>query len=348
MKLSDQIHDYVNAAFTGLWIQTHEPDEAEREIVQHARQQQLEGRRLGRGQRPAPAGQPPEPAETRWRRRSAGRPAVTAGHWPTPTARALLLLHNFHRFLDNPEVIQTTFAQLVAGKQQRTFVVVLAPVVQIPVELEKLFVVLEHALPDREQLERIARELTSDEPGDLPKGDDLDARPRRRGRPDPLRGRGRLRPVAGPAQRHPARGDLGAEGPDAQEDQPADAAPGRRAFADLGGLDNLKDFCRRALRLGPAGQAPRRPAAGRAGHAARAHFCKALGNETGRPTLILDIGALMGAPGRPDREQTSARPCGSSTRWRPACASSTSSRRRWPASAAPATAASPPGCSARC
>src|SRR5262249_47342987 len=41
------------------------------------------------------------------------------------------------------------------------------------VELEKLFVVLEHALPDREQLHRIARELTSDSPDDLPQGDDL-------------------------------------------------------------------------------------------------------------------------------------------------------------------------------
>ena len=32
--LSDQIKDYVNAAFNGLWVQTHEPDEAEREIQQ--------------------------------------------------------------------------------------------------------------------------------------------------------------------------------------------------------------------------------------------------------------------------------------------------------------------------
>ena len=36
MKLTDQITDYVHAAFTGLWVQTHEPDEAERELVQHA------------------------------------------------------------------------------------------------------------------------------------------------------------------------------------------------------------------------------------------------------------------------------------------------------------------------
>lgn len=37
MKLCDQLTDYVNAAFTGLWVQSHEPDEAEREIVQHAK-----------------------------------------------------------------------------------------------------------------------------------------------------------------------------------------------------------------------------------------------------------------------------------------------------------------------
>ena len=38
MKLTDQITDFVNAAFTGLWVQTSEADEAEREIIQHARQ----------------------------------------------------------------------------------------------------------------------------------------------------------------------------------------------------------------------------------------------------------------------------------------------------------------------
>ncbi len=40
MPLSDQLNDYINAAFTGLWVQTHEPDEAEREILQQARNQQ--------------------------------------------------------------------------------------------------------------------------------------------------------------------------------------------------------------------------------------------------------------------------------------------------------------------
>src|SRR3546814_498541 len=37
--LIQQLTDYVNAAFSGLCIQSFEPDEAEREIVQHAKQQ---------------------------------------------------------------------------------------------------------------------------------------------------------------------------------------------------------------------------------------------------------------------------------------------------------------------
>jgi len=40
MPLAEQLRDYINAAFTGLWVQTQEPDEAEREILQHARGQQ--------------------------------------------------------------------------------------------------------------------------------------------------------------------------------------------------------------------------------------------------------------------------------------------------------------------
>ena len=42
MKLTEQITDYIHAAFSGLWIQSFEPDEAEREIVQHAFQKELE------------------------------------------------------------------------------------------------------------------------------------------------------------------------------------------------------------------------------------------------------------------------------------------------------------------
>ena len=39
MSLTEQLTDYVHAAFSGLWVLTQEPDEAEREIAQLARAQ---------------------------------------------------------------------------------------------------------------------------------------------------------------------------------------------------------------------------------------------------------------------------------------------------------------------
>jgi hypothetical protein len=173
MTLTEQLTDYVNACFTGIYVQTFEPDEAEREMVQHAKQQNwkvavwdlAQGLRL-----------PSSPGAVRSDPGS-GDPLAVLRALPglaEPNGTALLLLHNFHRYLPTAEVMQTTFTALLSGKQQRTFLVVLSPVVQIPLELEKLFVVLHHELPRREQLERIARELTSDSPADLPGGEALD------------------------------------------------------------------------------------------------------------------------------------------------------------------------------
>src|SRR4029079_6096371 len=87
---------------------------------------------------------------------------------------SILVLVNFHRFLNSVEVVQALDSQIHAGKQARTFVVILAPVVQIPVELEKQLCLVDHALPDRDQLEGIARSLAT-EPGELSEGDGLDA-----------------------------------------------------------------------------------------------------------------------------------------------------------------------------
>src|ERR1700730_15311823 len=102
MKLTDQLIDYINAAFTGLWVQTHEPDEAEREIARHARQKKWKlavwdvagGVRLPFAEsRPA--------AEV-----GGGDPLAVLRSLPAladEKGTALLVLHNFHRFLSSPE-----------------------------------------------------------------------------------------------------------------------------------------------------------------------------------------------------------------------------------------------------
>ena len=73
---------------------------------------------------------------------------------------------------------------------------------------------------------------------------------------------------------------------------------GSESFADLGGLDALKSFCTRAMRRQGEANPLKRPRGvlllGVPG-TGKSQFCKALGNETGRPTLTLDIGSLMGS-----------------------------------------------------
>jgi hypothetical protein len=289
MTLTEHLTDYVHAAFSGLWVLTSEPDEAERAIAQLTRQRdwQLAVWDVAQGLRRAGSSGPPPPD-------AACDPLAALRALPAlaqPGGTALLLLHNFHRVLNSPEVVQATFAQLVAGKQQRTFLVVLAPVVQIPVELEKLFVVIEHELPDRTQLEAIARELTSDRPEDLPSGDELQ----------------RVLDAACGLTRYEAEGAFAlsltrhdALRPEAVWELKTQALRkdgllalhrGGERFDALGGLGALKDFCQKALRPGGAVK-PRGVLLLGVPGTGKSQFAKCLGTEAGRPTLLLDLGAL--------------------------------------------------------
>jgi hypothetical protein len=289
MTLSATLREYIAAAFPGLWIQTSEPDEAAREIALLARDQKWslaswdidQGLKVGQES----ASDTTDPI--------AALGALLA--LAQPESSALLVLSNFHRFLQSPEVVQRLANLLLAGKTKRCFVLVLSPVVQIPVELERQFVVLEHALPDRDQLLKLAQGVCT-EPGDLPGGPALEA----------------LLDAAAGLTRYEAEGAYSLSlvrhhklVPQSIWDLKTASLKksglltlhrGGESFADLGGLEALKAFCSRALAprkgrkaaprgvllLGPAGSG-------------KSCFAKALGNQTGRPTLILDVGALMGS-----------------------------------------------------
>src|SRR4051794_34616779 len=173
MTLAGRLWELVRAAFSGIYVHSFEHQAAIQEIAGLCRHEgwSLATWDIDRGL--ALAGMSTDAATAA----QAADPlaAIRAlGALATAEGTAILVLRNFHRFLNSVEVMQALDTAIVAGKQLRAFVVILAPVVNIPVELEKLFVVVEHDLPGRDQLEVIARGIAT-EPGELPEGDGLAA-----------------------------------------------------------------------------------------------------------------------------------------------------------------------------
>ncbi|NLX96905.1 MAG: AAA family ATPase, partial [Rhodopirellula sp.] len=170
MPLADRLTEYIAACFTGLWIESHEHEDALRELARmcHDEHWQLATWNVERGLRIPGAAQSEDGGGTD---PLAAIRSINA--LATPEGSTLLILENFHRFLGSPEMIQALAQQITQGKQNRTFLVVLSPIVQIPTELEKLFVVVEHDLPGRQQLEEIARSIATEE-GELPDADEME------------------------------------------------------------------------------------------------------------------------------------------------------------------------------
>lgn len=171
MTLTERLRELVRAAFSGLWVHSFEHDDALAEIASLCRRQDwtLASWDIDRGL--SVAGQAPDAGAIP----GAADPLAairSLDALATPDGTALLVLRNFHRFLTSVEIVQALDRQIVTGKQARTFVVILAPVVLIPVELERQFVVIDHDLPGRDQLAAIARAIAT-EAGELPEGEAL-------------------------------------------------------------------------------------------------------------------------------------------------------------------------------
>lgn len=295
MPLSEQLAGYVRACFTGIWIQSHEHEDALRDIARlcHDENWRLATWDIDRGLRLP--GQATEAAGA-----SGGDPlaAIRAlNSLAGEDTSALLVLPNFHRLLQSAEVVQALAHQIVAGKQNRTFLVVLSPVVQVPVELEKLFVVLDHDLPSREQLEQIARGIASGK-DELPNGSELQT----------------VLDAAAGLTRYEAEGAFSLsvarhnrvtsetlwelKSQTLKKSGLLQLHRGGANFDSLGGLKALKAFCKRSL-LQPGRSNPLKcprgvlllgvPGVGKSA------FAKSLSAETGRPTLLLDVGALFGS-----------------------------------------------------
>ncbi|MFM8703801.1 MAG: AAA family ATPase [Planctomycetia bacterium] len=294
--LSSRLRELVQAAFSAIWITTHEPTEATRDLTSLCR---TEGWRLGVWDCDRGMAFPLEPIQI---------PGVTDAQDPLAVIRSLpqvangsgttlVVFESLHRFLGATEIIQALARQVHAGKNNRCFVVVLAPVVQIPAELDKLFTVVDHELPGRAQLEEIARGVATQD-GELPEGDELarvieaaaglTASEAENAFSLALVRHGKLEPET--------LWELKSQ--QLKKSGLVSLHRGEESFDQLGGLENLKAFCLRAMRRQSEGAVSNRPRGVlllSPPGCGKSQFAKALGNETGRPTVVLDVGALLGS-----------------------------------------------------
>ncbi|TWU59937.1 ATP-dependent zinc metalloprotease FtsH 4 [Rubripirellula tenax] len=293
MKLTQRMNELIRACFAGIWIESHEHLDAIAELSSMCRDEdwRLAVWDIDQGLRhPNGSAIDVEVADPL----AAVRAVSSMASDDTPS---LLVLPNFHRFIGSAEIVQAISRAVNEGKQHRTFVVILSPVIQVPVELEKLFIVIEHPMPDREQLSQIAAGIAT-EANEMPEGRELD---------DVL-------DAAAGLSRYEAEGAFslslvrdGRLTPDSIWELKTQAVKksgllslhrGGQNFGAIGGLDTLKAFTRRALvHRGRSGTQPRPrgvmllspPGCG------KSEFCKCVGVEVGRPVLILDVGSLMGS-----------------------------------------------------
>ena len=293
MSLAERLEEYVQACFTGLWIESHEHEDALAEIARLCHRQNWSlatwdvsaGLNVA-GQDADQAGAPDPLAAIR---------ALSA--LASPDGTALLVLVNFHRFLASAEIVQALARQIHQGKQNRTFVVVLSPVIQIPTELENLFLVVEHELPDREQLLQIARGIAVEE-GELPEEKELERVLEAASGLTRFEAEGAFSLSIVRHQRLAAETIWQVKAQQLKKSGLVSLHRGSERFSELGGMEALKTFCLRAMRRQGSADPLRRPRGIlllSAPGCGKSQVAKALGNETGRPTLVLDIGALLGS-----------------------------------------------------
>lgn len=201
----------------------------------------------------------------------------------------VLFLWNFHKFLNSIEVIQAIQNGMNEWKSGGKTLIVLAPQIQIPVELDRIFTVIEFDLPDREALRSILSDVVESV--------------------------GKTPPEHAEALLDAATGLTTFEAENAFALCAIDPKPfscsvvsaqkaqmvmknasleifhatGR--FDTLGGLDRLKEF---ALKIAGSPLARGLLLLGVPG-CGKSHFAKVLGGELGIPTLSLDFGRLFGS-----------------------------------------------------
>ncbi len=279
--ITETLGDYILAGFSGLYVLSHEGEYLENLVRGLCVKEGYLFSRWDRGKGLTVGEDSISDSDT---------PLKALGNCVIkPDGNTVLFLHNFHRYLENSQVVQVLRNLLISGKSSSLTVIIISPITVLPPELERLFVVVDHPLPTQEELQDVLESIQ------------IDGKSKAQTQGDPVSAaKGLTRLEAEDAFSL----SIVQEGSVVKEEKVRklkvqaikksgylDLYEGKENFSSLGGLDALKDFCRRLLRK-DSPITPRGVLLVGVPGAGKSASIKALGNETGRPVLQLDMGRM--------------------------------------------------------
>lgn len=271
---------YLQAGYPALYVHTLEPERAQQELAAQAREVDCScySWDLIRGVRNA---------DGRELNEQVPRDAVSALDWlKKGSENKVLFAWNFHQSLAVMNVIQTIQNNLDSWKSGGKTLVALSSRLQIPMELDRTFTLLDFELPDREALRAILSDVAKS--ANLPTPENTESLL------DAASGLTTFEAENAFALAAIDPNPFSWEVVSSQKAQMVkknaciDIFYGKEGFDTIGGLNNLKGF---SLKIGLSPLARGILLLGLQG-CGKSHFAKALGAELGIPTLVLDFGRI--------------------------------------------------------
>jgi hypothetical protein len=281
--LANTVREHIQAGFSGIWITTEEPDATVSQLANMAKEQDW--------------------TLTTWDA-DAGIPGlggtedpVTALHALPAIAsqtgkRAIVLYRHLHRHTADTVVLAAILNALARGREMGAHVVALAPTSELPPEIARHFAVVHQTLPSADDLLNIARLLTNGDATALPDDQQPLAEAAAGLTSAEAENAFSLSLVRHNRIRTDEVWDLKTQA--LEKSATLRLHQGNERFAQLAGLQAIKEFATRALRPNNTTIARGMLLLGVPG-TGKSAFAKALGNQTGRPCLTLDLSALFGS-----------------------------------------------------
>ncbi len=143
---------YLKAGYPCLWVQTHEEDRAIRTLTGEAEGYRVLSWDLVSGLKDHTSGQ----------LRPMPDPLKPLQAIPMLPEGSLIFLRDFHRFISSIEIIRTIKNFVPILKATDKHLIIVSPVLQIPVELEKEMTVFPFGLPSTDDLLTIAARMVEE------------------------------------------------------------------------------------------------------------------------------------------------------------------------------------------